>query len=119
LFSLLRNGSERNPELFSLLLKGSEGNSESWLLLLFRGTEFRVVSLPLKGWEGNSERLLLFLFGGTEFRDVFSSAEGFGTEFQEFLFRGTAGIPSEIAICSVNSCAANFLALLNLLKGKV
>ncbi len=60
-------------------------------------------SLPLKGSEGNSERLLLFLFCGTEFRDVFSSAEGFGTEFRDFLFRGTAGIPSEITVCSVTS----------------
>ncbi len=60
-------------------------------------------SLPLKGSEGNSESLLLFLFRGKEFRDVFSSAEGFGTEFREILFRGTAGIPSEITICSVNS----------------
>ncbi len=40
---------------------------------------------------------------GTEFRVVFSSAEGFGTEFREYLFRGTVGIPSEITICSVNS----------------
>ncbi len=60
-------------------------------------------SLPLRGSEGHSERLLLFLFRGTEFQDVISSAEGFGTEFREFLFRGTAGIPSEITICSVNS----------------
>ena len=49
------------------------------------------------------EILLLFLFHGTEFRDVFSSAEGFGTEFRDFLFRGTVGIPSEITICSVYS----------------
>jgi hypothetical protein len=47
--------------------------------------------------------MLLFLIHGTEFWVVFSSAEGFGTEFREFLFRGTAGIPSEITICSVNS----------------
>jgi hypothetical protein len=60
-------------------------------------------SLPLKGLEGNSESLLVFLFNGTEFRTVFSSAEGFGTEFREFLFRGTAVIPSEITICSVYS----------------
>ncbi len=44
-----------------------------------------------------------FLIHGTEFRLVFTSAEGFGTEFREFLFRGTAGIPSEIIICSVYS----------------
>jgi hypothetical protein len=47
--------------------------------------------------------LLLFLFFGTEFRLIFSSAEGFGTEFRDFLFRGTTGIPSEITICSVYS----------------
>jgi hypothetical protein len=56
-----------------------------------------------EGSERNSESLLLFLFYGTEFRAVFSSAEGFGTEFRSFLFRGTAGIPSEITICSVYS----------------
>ena len=66
-----------------------------------RNSEF--FSLPLKRSEGNSESLLLFLLNGTEFRVVFSSAEGFGTEFREFLFRGTAGIPSEVAICSVYS----------------
>jgi hypothetical protein len=57
----------------------------------------------VKGSERNSESLLLFLFYGKEFRVVFSSAEGFGTEFRGFLFRGTAGIPSEITICSVYS----------------
>jgi hypothetical protein len=51
--------------------------------------------------------LLLFLLHGTEFRVVFSSTEGFGTEFRDFLFRGTTGIPSEITICSVYS---NFLS---------
>ncbi len=56
-----------------------------------------------EGFGNHSESLLLFLFHGTEFRDVFSSAEGFGTEFRDFLFRGTAGIPSEITICSVYS----------------
>ncbi len=60
-------------------------------------------SLPLKCSEGNYESLLLFLFNGTEFRVVFSSAEGFGTEFRGFRFRGTAGNPSEITICSVYS----------------
>ncbi len=47
--------------------------------------------------------MLLFLFHGTEFRVIFSSAEGFGTEFRDVLFRGTTGIPSEITICSVYS----------------
>ncbi len=58
-------------------------------------------SLALKGLEGNFESLLLFLFNETEFGVVFSSAEGFETEFRELLFHGTAGIPSEITICSV------------------
>jgi hypothetical protein len=44
-----------------------------------------------------------FLFHGTEFRVISSSAEGFGTEFRDFLFRGTTGIPSEITLCSVYS----------------
>jgi hypothetical protein len=68
---------ERNSELYSLLQKGSEH--------IFLGS------------------LLLFSFNGTEFRVVFSSAEGFGTEFRECLFRGTTGIPSEITNCSAYS----------------
>jgi hypothetical protein len=88
-------------------------------------------SLPRNGSERHSESFFLFLFHGMEFRVVFSSAEWFGTEFREFasifvprnaiqscflfrgrarngnsesfLFRGTAGIPSEITICSVYS----------------
>jgi hypothetical protein len=70
---------ERNSDLFSLLLK------------VF-GREF---------W--NFEIMLLFLVHRMEFRVVFSFTEGFGTEFREFLFRGTAGILSEITICSVYS----------------
>ncbi len=90
-------------ELFSLPHNGSERKSES--LLLFSSTErnYELFSLPLKGSEGNSESMLLFLAHGTEFRVVFSSAEGFGTEFRDFLFRGIAGIPSEITLCSVYS----------------
>jgi hypothetical protein len=41
-------------------------------------------SLPLKYVEGNSKSLLLVLVKRTEFQVIFSSAEGFGTEFQEF-----------------------------------
>jgi hypothetical protein len=105
------------PELFTLPRNGSERNSGSLLLFLLHGTEFRAVfssterfgrefrefALPQNDSERNSESLLLFLLHGTEFRVVFFSAEGFGTEFREFLFRGTVGIPSEITICSVNS----------------
>jgi hypothetical protein len=59
-------------------------------------TEFRVVSLPRNGAERNSDSLFLFLFHGTEFRVVFSSAEGFGTEFREYAsnFVPRSGIPS-------------------------
>ena len=65
--------------------------------------KWRKILLPQKGSEQNYGRLLLFLSHGTEFRVVFSSAEGFGTEFRDFLFRGTTGIPSEITFCSVYS----------------
>jgi hypothetical protein len=95
-------------------------------------------SLPLKSSEGNSESLFLIWLHGTEFRVVFSSAEGFGREFRElasifvqwngipscflfsgrvrngipkFLFRGTAGIPAEITICSVYSVCRGIIFL--------
>jgi hypothetical protein len=67
---------EQNSDLFSRLQKGSEQIYGS---------------------------LLLFLFHGTELRIVFSSAEGFGREFKDFLFRGTTRILSEITICLVYS----------------
>ncbi len=67
----------------SLPLKSSEGNSKSLLLFWFHRTKSELFSLPPKGSEENSESLLLFLFNGTEFRVVFSSAEGFRTEFRE------------------------------------
>jgi hypothetical protein len=51
-------------------------------------------SPPRNGSEGNLREFASF------FPVVLSSTEGFGTEFREFLFRGTAGIPSEITICS-------------------
>jgi hypothetical protein len=52
-------------------------------------------SLPQQGSKQNYGSLFLILFHGTEFQVSFSSAEGFGTEFRDFLFRGTTGIPSE------------------------
>jgi hypothetical protein len=75
---------------FISILCCTERNSELW-------------PLPRNGSERNSENLHLFWFHGTEFRAIFSSAEGFGTEFRVFLFRGTTGIPSEVTICSVYS----------------
>ncbi len=67
---------ERNSELFSFRWRVRKGILRVCFYLCFHGTEFRV---------------------------VFSSAEGFGTEFRGFLFRGTDGIPSEITFCSVYS----------------
>ncbi len=75
---------ERNSELFSLPRNGSERNSESLLLFLFHGTEFRVVFSFAEGLGTEFRELALLLFHKTEFRVVFSSAEGFGTEFREF-----------------------------------
>jgi hypothetical protein len=83
---MVRNGIPR----FCIYFGSMERNSELY-------------SLPQKVSEQNNGILLLFLFYGTEFRVVFSSAEGFGTEFRDFLFRGTTGIPPEITICSVYS----------------
>ncbi len=98
-----------NECIFSVARKGIP------VCVLFRGTVRNGIpricternsewcSLLQKGSEQNYGSLLLFLFHGTEFRVIFSSAEGFGTEFWDFLFRGTTGIPSEITICSVYS----------------
>ena len=86
--------------------------SAEWFGTEFR--EFASIFVPRNGipscflirWsvrKGIPRDCFYFLFNGTEFRVIFSSAEGFGTEFRDFLFRGTAGIPSEITLCSVYS----------------
>jgi hypothetical protein len=67
-------------------------SSAEWFGTEFR--EFASIFVPRNGIpscflfcrrvrNGNSDSILLFLFHGTEFRVVFSSAEGFGTEFRE------------------------------------
>ncbi len=114
-----------------ILLSKSQLKEREKFQFLFHGKEFRVVFSSAEWFgtefrefkyygstEWNSElclfrsrvrseqnygSLLLFLFHGTEFRVILSSAEGFATEFRDFLFRGTTGIPSEITICSVYS----------------
>ncbi len=88
-------------ELLSSLRNGSEWRVGFYFCSTERKSEF--FSLLRKGSERNSESLPPFLFHGTELRVVISSAEGFGTEFRDFLFRGTPGIPSEITIGSVYS----------------
>jgi hypothetical protein len=117
LVSLPRNGSEWHFEstfLFfvarkgipsCVLFRGMVRNGIPRICIYFASTErnSELCFLPQKGSEQNYGSFLLFLFHGTEFRVVFSSAEGFGTEFRDFLFRGTTGIPSEITICSVYS----------------
>ena len=77
---------ERNSELCSLPRNGSERNSENLHLYGFTERNSELCSLQQKGSERNNGNLLLFLFHGTVFRVVFSSAEGFGTEFRDFLF---------------------------------
>jgi hypothetical protein len=88
-----------------VLIRGMARNGILRICIYFGSTErnSKLCSIPQKGSEQNYGSLSLFLVHGTEFRVVFSSAEGFGTEFQDFLFRGTTGIPSEIIICSVFS----------------
>ncbi len=74
---------ERNSELF--LFRGMVRNGIPTVCFYFCSTErnTELFSLPRKGSEPNSEIMLLFCFHGTEFQVVFSSAEGFGTEFRE------------------------------------
>ncbi len=74
---------ERNSELF--LFRGMVGNGIPTVCFYVCSTErnSELSSLSRKGLEPNSESLILFLFHGKEFRVVFSSAEGFGTEFRE------------------------------------
>jgi hypothetical protein len=82
---------ERNSELFSLLRNGSDRNSESLLHFLFHGSEFCAFFSSAE-WFGTEVReLLLFLFHCTKFRAFFSLERN----FESFLFRGTAGIPPE------------------------
>ncbi len=96
---------QRNGIPSCVLFRGLVWNGIPRICIYFCSTErtSELFSLPKKGSEQNYGSLLLFLFHGTEFRVVFSSAEGFGTEFRDFLFRETTGIPSEITICSVYS----------------
>ncbi len=112
---MVRNGKTRVPifQFFvarkgirsCILFRGIIRNGIPRTCIFFGSTErnSELCSLPQKGSEQNYGSLLLFLFHGTESRVVFSSAEGFGTEFRDFLFCGTTGIPSEITICSVYS----------------
>jgi hypothetical protein len=95
----------RNGIPSCFLFRGMVRNETPRICVYVCSTErnSELYSLPWKGSERNCESLLLCLSHGTEFRVVFSSAEGFGTEFRVFLFRGTGGIPPEITICSVYS----------------
>ncbi len=113
--------------MFSLPRNAPEQNFESLLRFLFHWTELWVVYSSTE-WFGTEFREFATIFvPGTEFRAFFSSAEWFGTEFREFatifvpgtefraffsssewnsesfLFRGTAGITSELTICFVYS----------------
>jgi hypothetical protein len=93
----------RNGILSCCLFRGMVGNRIPSVCLYYCSTKrnSELFSLPRNGSEQNSECLLLILFHGTEFRAVFFSAERFGME--NFLFRGTAGIPPEQNNCSVYS----------------
>ncbi len=116
-FSLPRNGSEWLFESLFLffvarkglpscvLFRGMVRNGIQRICICFGSTErnSELCSLPQNGMEQNYGSLLLFWFHGTEFRVISSSAEGFGTECRDFLFRGATGISSEITICSVYS----------------
>jgi hypothetical protein len=74
---------ERNSELFLFREMVRNGILTVCFYFWFTERNSELFSLPRKGLEQNSESMLLFLFHGTEFRVIFSSAEGFGTEFRE------------------------------------
>jgi hypothetical protein len=74
------------PQKSSFLFRGMIRNGIPRVCFYICSTEWNseLFSLPLKCSEENSEGLVLYLFNRTEFRVVFSSAEGFGTEFRGF-----------------------------------
>ncbi len=76
-----------------------ETEFREFLHFLFHGTDFRLFSLPRRVQSG-IPRVTSNLFHGTEFWIVFSSVDGSELNSESFLFRRTAGIPSEIHICS-------------------
>ncbi len=117
LVSLPQNGSEQHLEskfLFFVAVKGILScvlsrrmvwNRIPRICIYFGSTEWNsdLCSVRRRVQNRITGSLLLFLFHGTELPIVFSSAEGFETEFRDFLFRGTTGIPSAITICLVYS----------------
>ncbi len=86
------------------LLRGMVWNGIARICIYFGSTErnFELCSLRQNGSE-QSYGSLFFLLHRMEFLVISSSAEGFGTEFRDFLLRRTTGIPSEITICSFYS----------------
>ncbi len=119
-----------SSELFSLLRNGLERNSKNLLLFLFHGTEFRVVFSSAEVFRREFRECTFIVVPQNGIPSCFFSAEGFGREFQDcfyfcsternselfslpqkglelnsenFLFRRTAGIRSEITIDSLYS----------------
>ncbi len=94
---------ERSSELFSLPLKTSEGNFESLLLFWFTERNSSCFLFRWKVWKGIPR--VCFYFCSTERNSELFSLLQKGSErnSESFMFRETAGIPSEITICSVCS----------------
>jgi hypothetical protein len=92
------SNTSNNSDSSCLLFRGMVWNGIPRVCFYFCFTErnSELFLLPLKGSEGNSKSMLLFLFHETKFWVVFSSAEVFGREFQEFasIFVPQNGIPS-------------------------
>ncbi len=88
-------------EAFQLEIYGM--SMESMLLFLFPRTEFRVFFSSAEVFGREFREFASIFVQRKGIPSYSSSAEGFGTEFRGFLFRGIAGIPSEITICSVYS----------------
>jgi hypothetical protein len=110
---MVRNGIPRI--YFSFLLHAKElqnvFSSADWFGTEFR--EFLYILIPRNGipscvlfrrWVRNRiMEVCFYFFPRNGIPCCFLFREGFGTEFRDFLFRGTTGIPSEITISSVYS----------------
>ncbi len=104
----------RSSELLSLPWNGSEQNSKCLQIFFSTERNSELFSPPQNGSDWNSERLHLILFHGKEFRAIFSSAERFDRNSENFLFRGTAGIPPKQTNCSVYSVFRGIIFLLEI-----
>jgi hypothetical protein len=84
--------------------------SES-LFLFFCCFEFRAVFSSMEWFGTEFQVFVSILFHGTEFQAFFSYAERFGMNSDRFMFRRTAGIPTEQTSYSIYSVFGGIIFL--------